>query len=162
MALGRVSIRKWFCAYYPPIIEIPNSRYTPWRDRKRDENPYSNDEVESVAGQIYSFLPSSSARTRLACVIIRFVLPFAFQPTHYEVGSRWTIDNGSILLWHTFISRCNDILLGSSVYTRASGLHIISFIRFARSNASFPFVHNALGCIQLEVPAWCVFGNKIR
>jgi hypothetical protein len=98
-------------------------------------NPYSNDEVDSVAGQIYLFLSQLPTRTRLACIIIRFVSLFAPEPPHYDIIAKDYLETGAILLGHTFISRCHDTILRSGLVPLASRLHFVSFVQFARSNA---------------------------
>jgi hypothetical protein len=100
MALGWVFIRKREVdAYYPPIIKIPNMRYTPWRDRRRMRNPYSNDEVDSVAGQIYLFLSHLPTPTRITHIIIRFVSLFASKSPHYDMIAKDYLEIGAVFSW---------------------------------------------------------------
>lgn len=90
-------------AYYLPIIKISNSRYTPWRVRTRVKESYINVEVDSVAGQFYTFLPHSRRALVIACVTVRHVLLFTLPATLRHIIAIHHLDHGAVLLGHTLV-----------------------------------------------------------
>jgi hypothetical protein len=88
-------------------------------------SPYSNDEVDRVAGQIYSSLSPLPMRPRhsLCCYSLRYTLRLVCVVLRYCI----TVDHledGAILLRPIIILRCYDIPRGVMAFPEASRLHI--------------------------------------
>jgi hypothetical protein len=73
-------------------------------------SPYSNDEVDSVAGQIYSFLSPPPMRPRhcLCCYSLCYTLRLLYLVLRHRVAVGH-LDAGAILPGPIIILRCHDI-----------------------------------------------------
>jgi len=119
-------------AYCSPIVRIPFSRYTPWRARKRDDNISCNDEVDSVAGQFYSFTYVRCALV-IACVTVRFFCTFetlhGMANHHRDWGVFWL----RLLFLDIFGLTTSRYTLGvSGLHLEASRLYFFLLLRFVR------------------------------
>ena len=131
-------LKRGCLAYDPPIIKIPNSRYTPWRVRGRGLRiPYSNDEVDSVAGQILFLITTITDAHSLLLVLL--FTSFHLSPHTLRATPQYRtcyLDYGATILGHILVLRCHDTLLGvSGLLTLASGL-IFHFLVFTRGTAA--------------------------
>jgi hypothetical protein len=125
---------------FPPKIKIPNTRDTPWSERKRDRSPGINIEVDSIAGLIYSFLPQLSRRTS-RCMCLSFTSSRLPPSTLHitTIHSEWASTSRRYLFFFLGIYLSYDvtIYLGRcSLFVWTDELHYCPFLRCGGSNFS--------------------------
>jgi len=126
-------------AYCSPIVRIPFSRYTPWRARKRDDNISCNDEVDSVAGQFYSFTDTFDAHSSLLVSLFASSVlskrSTAWQ-TIIAIGVFWL----RLLFLDIFGLTTSRYTLGvSGLHREASRLYFFLLLRFVRGSMPLHF-----------------------